>query len=242
MTTLFISDLHLTPSRPDITDCFFSFLQNEAINADALYILGDLFEFWVGDDDNNAFNQQIKAALKQLTESGVPCFFVQGNRDFLVGRHFEKETGVKLLPDVCKIDLYGRPAIILHGDTLCTDDHKYQAYRKKVHMPWLQFLYNRLPLKIKLKIVSRVQNDIGEEKKSKSLDIMDVNQTEVIDEMDRYSVDLMIHGHTHRPDIHQFSSDTGEKTRVVLGDWYQQGSVLVFSESSFHLETRDFNR
>ncbi|WCE30707.1 UDP-2,3-diacylglucosamine diphosphatase [Vibrio sp. SCSIO 43137] len=242
MTTLFISDLHLTPSRPDITDCFFSFLHNEAINADALYILGDLFEFWVGDDDNNAFNQQIKAALKQLTGSGVPCFFVQGNRDFLVGRRFEKETGVKLLPDVCKIDLYGRQAIILHGDTLCTDDHKYQAYRKKVHLPWLQFLYNRLPLSIKLKIVSRVQNDIAEEKKSKNLDIMDVNQSEVVDEMNRYSVDLMIHGHTHRPDIHHFESGTGDKTRIVLGDWYQQGSVLVFSQSSFQLETRDFNR
>lgn len=240
MTTLFISDLHLTPSRPDITDCFFTFMENEAINADALYVLGDLFEFWIGDDDNSPFNKSIKSAFKQLTDKGVPCFFIQGNRDFLIGKRFASDTGVTLLDEVSKIDLYGRSAVVLHGDTLCIDDHKYQAYREKVHLPWLQFVYNRLPLFIKKKIVSKVQNDIGADKKQKSLEIMDVNRGEVESVMTTYNVDLMIHGHTHRPNIHTFLTNTGEKTRIVLGDWYQHGSVLSWSEDSFKLETRSF--
>lgn len=236
MTTLFISDLHLTPSRPDITDCFFSFMENEAPHADALYVLGDLFEFWVGDDDDNDFNQSIKRAFKILASKGVSCYFIQGNRDFLVGQRFSKETNMTLLPEVSKIDLYGQSAVILHGDTLCIDDHKYQAYRKKVHLPWLQFIYNLLPLNIKKKIVSKVQSDIGEDKKHKTWDIMDVNQQEVEQVMESNQVELMIHGHTHRPNIHRFDTESGQKTRIVLGDWYKQGSVLSFSDGSFELK------
>ena len=240
MTTLFISDLHLTPSRPDITECFLHFMQNEAINADALYVLGHLFEFWIGDDDNSPFNQSIKAAFKQLSQSGVPCFFIQGNRDFLIGKRFEKETGMTLLNETSVIDLYGQKAVILHGDTLCTDDHKYQTYREKVHQPWLQFVYKSLPLFVKKKIVSKVQSDISVDKQQKSLDIMDVNQAEVERVMLQHGTNLMIHGHTHRPDIHHFSTDIGNNTRIVLGDWYKHGSVLSYSEDSFELESRDF--
>lgn len=241
MTTLFISDLHLSPSRPDISECFFSFMENDAIHADALYVLGDLFEFWIGDDDNSPFNQSIKTAFKKLANSGVPCYFIQGNRDFLIGKRFATESAMTLLPEVSIIDLYGHKAVIMHGDTLCIDDHKYQAYREKVHLPWLQFLYNRLPLFVKKKIVSKIQSDIGEEKKEKSLEIMDVNQQEVERVMDHYNVDLMIHGHTHRPDIHHFSTSSGEKQRVVLGDWYQQGSILSFSSAdSYQLKSKEF--
>lgn len=139
MRTLFISDLHLTPDREDITSAFESFMRKDAKDADAVYILGDLFEFWVGDDDDTPFNVKILEIIKDLVESGVPCFFVQGNRDFLVGQRFTERTGATLLGDETLIDLYGRPTLIMHGDTLCTDDVKYQEFRAKVHQKWLQW-------------------------------------------------------------------------------------------------------
>lgn len=235
MTILFISDLHLTPSRPEITESFVNFMATEAIHADALYVLGDLFEFWIGDDDDSDFSLTIKTQFKTLVKSGVPCFFIQGNRDFLVGKRFEKETGMTLLDEVSVVDLYGKRAVILHGDTLCTDDIKYQAYREKVHQPWLQWTYNRLPLFIKKKIVSKVQSDIGEEKKEKSLDIMDVNQNAVEAVLHSHNADLMIHGHTHRPNTHHFSMEGKHCTRIVLGDWYAQSSILVYQKDAYKL-------
>ncbi len=241
MTTLFISDLHLTPSRTDITDCFVRFMREEASKADALYVLGDLFEFWIGDDDNSPFSATIKTEFRTLTDHGVPCYFIHGNRDFLIGRRFSKETGVILLEEVSVIDLYGTPAVILHGDTLCTDDHNYQAFRKKVHQPWLQWVFNRLPLFIKKKLVAKIQQDIGKDKKAKSLDIMDVNPSEVEKVLQENHSHLMIHGHTHKPDIHPISTTKGEMTRIVLGDWYEQGSVLVWHKDQYTLEQRAFS-
>ncbi|MGF1755476.1 UDP-2,3-diacylglucosamine diphosphatase, partial [Vibrio makurazakiensis] len=138
MKTYFISDLHLTPARQDITQCFLDFMRNEAIDADAVYVLGDLFEFWVGDDDNSDFANSVRSVFKSLTSSGIPCYFTQGNRDFLVGKKFAKQTGITLLDEVSTIDIYGKQAVVLHGDTLCTDDVKYLAFREKVHQPWLQ--------------------------------------------------------------------------------------------------------
>ena len=241
MTTLFISDLHLTPSRPDITKSFKQFMATQAINADALYVLGDLFEFWVGDDDRSDFNQSIKNEFKTLTQAGIPCYFIRGNRDFLVGKRFEQETGMQILDDVTLIDLYGQKAVILHGDTLCTDDVKYQAYREKVHQPWLQWVYNRLPLFIKKKIVSKVQSDIGQDKQEKSLDIMDVNQQEVESVLEQYQCNLMIHGHTHRPNIHHFNIEGQNRcTRIVLGDWYAQSSILKLDKTSFSFENETY--
>ena len=236
MTTLFISDLHLTPSRPDITESFTTFMTTQAVKADALYVLGDLFEFWIGDDDDSDFSSAIKTLFKTLVNSGVPCFFIQGNRDFLIGKRFEKETGMTLLDEVCTIDLYGERVVILHGDTLCTDDVKYQAYREKIHQPWLQWVYNRLPLFVKKKIVSKVQSDIGEEKKEKSLEIMDVNQNAVEAVLKQFGTNLMIHGHTHRPDIHKFSVEGSKYTRIVLGDWYTQSSILSFEKDAYSLQ------
>lgn len=241
MTTLFISDLHLTPSRPDITECFVTFMRTEAPKADALYVLGDLFEFWVGDDDKTPFANQIRTEFKALTDSGVRVFFIQGNRDFLLGKRFCKQTRITLLDDVCTIDLYGKKAVILHGDTLCTDDVDYQKFRKTVHQPWLQWVFNHIPWFIKKKIVAKVQSDIRDDKSNKSLDIMDVNQSEVENVMSQYCVDLMIHGHTHRPDTHHFDVNGVKKTRIVLGDWYTQGSVLQVNSDGFLLETRPFN-
>jgi UDP-2,3-diacylglucosamine hydrolase len=241
MTTLFISDLHLTPSRTDITECFIRFMREEAAKADALYVLGDLFEFWIGDDDNSRFSRSIKNEFKALTDSGVPCYFIHGNRDFLVGKRFSKETGVVLLDEVAVIDLYGTKAVVLHGDTLCTDDHSYQAYRKKVHQPWLQWIFNRMPMFIKKKIVAKVQQDIGQDKQKKSLEIMDVNQSEVENVLSQTKTSIMIHGHTHRPNVHRINALGKKKTRIVLGDWYEQGSVLVWQKDQFNLETRNFS-
>ncbi len=151
MTILFISDLHLSAERTDITDCFLTFMKKETKGIDALYVLGDLFEMWIGDDDDSPFHQQIKSAFKQLTDSGVPCYFIHGNRDFLVGKRFSLETGVQLLPEHTVIDLYGKPTLILHGDTLCTLDDDYQRYRKKVHNRFIQWLFFRLPLSYRQK-------------------------------------------------------------------------------------------
>jgi len=216
-------------------------MRTEAINADALYVLGDLFDFWIGDDDKSEFANQIRAEFKRLTDSGVPCFFTKGNRDFLVGKRFAKQTGVELLGDETVIDLYGRKAVVLHGDTLCTEDTQYLAFRAKVNQPWLQWVFNRLPMSVKTPIVRKVQTDARDNKKSKSLMIMDVTQSEVERVMIDHQVDLMIHGHTHRPDMHTFSLNDQPMTRIVLGDWYEQGSILCFDANNYSLQARPFS-
>ncbi|MFA0085828.1 UDP-2,3-diacylglucosamine diphosphatase [Vibrio sp. 10N.261.51.F12] len=240
MTTLFISDLHLSPSLPDTTECFIQFMRNEATHADALYVLGDLFEFWIGDDDPSDFAHTIRDEFKTLTSSGIPCYFLQGNRDFLLGKRFCRDTGITLLNEQTVIDLYGQRAVVMHGDTLCTDDVKYLAYRAKVNQPWLQWLFNRLPFFTRRRIVNKIQGDIKEEKIGKSLDIMDVTQHEVEVVMQAENVKLMIHGHTHRPNIHTFDIEGEEYTRIVLGDWYTQGSVLVCTPGKQELQIRHF--
>ncbi|WP_428772796.1 UDP-2,3-diacylglucosamine diphosphatase [Vibrio sp.] len=240
MTTLFIADLHLTPDSPQITDCFVRFMREEAVHADALYVLGDLFEFWIGDDDSSPFATQILAEFRRLTQAGVACYFTRGNRDFLVGKRFAQKTGVTLLGDETVIDLYGRKAVVLHGDTLCTRDVKYLEFRAKVNQPWLQWLFNHLPFFIRRRIVANVQSQIKDVKQGKSLDIMDVTPPEVDLVLDRHKVDWMIHGHTHRPAVHDTAGEIPGRTRVVLGDWYQQGSVLVVTPDGFELQQRPF--
>lgn len=217
-------------------------MKNEAVEADALYVLGDLFEFWIGDDDTSDFAQSIRQAFVDLVAHGVPCYFTQGNRDFLVGKRFAKQTGVQLLEEVEVIDIYGQKAVVLHGDTLCTEDVKYLAFREKVHQPWLQWIFNRIPFFIKKKIVAKVQSDIKDDKQTKSLDIMDVTQSEVEKVMKDNQVDLMIHGHTHRPNVHRFKNAENQvQTRIVLGDWYTQGSVLVVKPDGLELQSRQFS-
>lgn len=240
MATLFISDLHLSPDLPKTTDCFVRFMRQEAITADALYVLGDLFEFWIGDDDPSEFAQQIRDEFRALTAQGVPCYIIQGNRDFLLGRGFCKQTGVTLLNEHTVIDLYGQPALIMHGDTLCIEDVKYQQFRKKVHSPWIQRLFKALPFFVRKRIVQRVQTDIRQHKGNKSLDIMDVTQSEVEKVMTDANVTLLIHGHTHRPNIHEFSTNGHPMQRIVLGDWYHQGSVLICDPGQRDLQVRNF--
>ena len=240
MTTLFISDLHLSAERTDITDCFLTFMKEETTGIDALYVLGDLFEMWIGDDDDSPFHQQIKSAFRQLTDSGVPCYFIHGNRDFLVGKRFSRETGVKLLPEHSVIDLYGTPTLILHGDTLCTLDEEYQRYRKKVHNRFIQWLFFRLPLSYRQKIGNKMRSNSSMTNQEKAQDVMDVTPDEVEKIMAQYQVTAMIHGHTHRPAIHHLNVGSLLASRTVLGDWYDHGSVLVCTPDGCQLETRDF--
>ena len=243
MTTLFISDLHLDAARPAITAQFLDFLAGEARQADALYILGDLFEAWVGDDDPSEPGAGVAAALRALAASGVPVAFIRGNRDFLLGEGFARAAGLRILADPSVIDLYGRPTLLLHGDLLCSDDTAYQQFRAQTRDPrWLaQFLAQPLAARLAFAAQAR-QASHGRQQAMKHDDraafetVTDVTPATVVDTFARYGIDLMIHGHTHRPAIHALPVGGHECRRIVLGDWYEQGSVLrVRRDGSFAL-------
>ncbi|EOA4403394.1 UDP-2,3-diacylglucosamine diphosphatase [Citrobacter amalonaticus] len=235
MTTLFIADLHLCTEEPAITAGFLRFLAGEARQADALYILGDLFEAWIGDDDPNPLHREIATAIKAVVDSGVPCFFIHGNRDFLIGKRFTCESGMTLLPEEKVLNLYGRRVLILHGDTLCTDDAGYQAFRAKVHQRWLQTLFLALPLCIRKRVAARMRADSKAANRSKSLEIMDVNPHAVIAEMEKHHVQWLIHGHTHRPDVHPLTANGEPAFRVVLGAWHTEGSMVKVTPDDVEL-------
>ena len=241
MTTLFISDLHLDASRPEITALFLGFLQGEARKADALYILGDLFEAWVGDDDPCEVGATVAKGLRQLSDAGVPVYFMRGNRDFLVGRRFAERSGVRILPDPAVIVLHGKPALLMHGDLLCTADTAYQAFRTQTRNPaWQQqFLSQKLDARLAFAAQARAaskshqENMRGDGSNARFASITDVSPDTVAETFARFGIDTMIHGHTHRPHIHR----SGENTRIVLGDWYEQGSVLRVDAGVFALDT-----
>ncbi len=235
MTTLFIADLHLCTEEPAITAGFLRFLAGDARKADALYILGDLFEAWIGDDDPNPLHREMAAAIKALTDSGVPCFFIHGNRDFLIGKRFARESGMTLLPQEKVLNLYGRNVLIMHGDTLCTDDTGYQAFRAKVHQPWLQKLFLSLPLFIRQRIAAKMRANSKAANSSKSLEIMDVNPQAVIAEMEKHQVQWLIHGHTHRPAVHELTANAQPAFRVVLGAWHTEGSMIKVTPDDVEL-------
>jgi UDP-2,3-diacylglucosamine hydrolase len=237
--TYFISDLHLSADRQDISECLFRFLKNEAVDADALYILGDLFEVWIGDDDISPFSESVASALKALS-TAVPVFFIHGNRDFAIRQAFAERAGMTILPEQYVIDLYGRPALLMHGDELCTRDIEYQKFRKKSRSWWWPRLMLMLPLKTRQKIAKNGRETSKNNQKQLTADIMDVTQSEVELAMQRHHVDLLIHGHTHRPAVHKFSLDDKKMTRIVLGDWYDQGSILIASPENLALENRIF--
>ncbi|EIQ77457.1 UDP-2,3-diacylglucosamine hydrolase [Shigella flexneri 1235-66] len=235
MATLFIADLHLCTEEPAITAGFLRFLADDARKADALYILGDLFEAWIGDDDPNPLHREMAAAIKALTDSGVPCFFIHGNRDFLIGKRFARESGMTLLPQEKVLNLYGRNVLIMHGDTLCTDDTGYQAFRAKVHQPWLQKLFLSLPLFIRQRIAAKMRAGSKAANSSKSLEIMDVNPQAVINEMEKHQVQWLIHGHTHRPAVHELTANAQPAFRVVLGAWHTEGSMIKVTPDDVEL-------
>jgi len=235
--TLFIADLHLCQEEPAITAGFLHFLQREAPHCDALYILGDLFEAWIGDDDPNPLHQQVALALRALP---VPVYFIHGNRDFLIGRRFAQACGMTLLPEEQVLTLYGHRLLIMHGDTLCTDDAGYLRFRAKVHNPWIQRLFLALPLWIRKRIAARMRADSKQANQHKSQTIMDVNQEAVGATMLRQQVPLLIHGHTHRPAIHTLSLQGEPAQRAVLGAWHSRGSMIQLDASGIQLIHFDF--
>jgi UDP-2,3-diacylglucosamine hydrolase len=227
-STLFISDLHLCASRPGITAAFIEFLQNTASKVNALYILGDLFEYWAGDDDiDDTFHQQIISSFKNLSATGVKVFFMHGNRDFLIAEGFCQMAGITLLDDPTMIDLHGKKALLSHGDDLCVDDVAYQQFRIQVRDKKWQHEFLSQSLQIRKKQIEAIRARSEQEKTQKSLEIMDVNNEAVIALLRKYQPDMLIHGHTHRPNQHSIDLNERLITRWVLGDWYEQGSYLV---------------
>ncbi|MEC5318631.1 UDP-2,3-diacylglucosamine diphosphatase [Brenneria populi subsp. brevivirga] len=235
MATLFIADLHLSIHEPAITAGFLRFLRREAVHADALYILGDLFDAWIGDDDPQPLHATVADALLTLHRQGVPCYFVHGNRDFLIGKRFARRSGLTLLPAENVLDLYGHRLLILHGDTLCTDDVAYQKFRRRVHNPLIQRLFLLLPLAWRLRIAAGMRSASRQANQRKSLEIMDVNPEQVIERLRHYRVDTLIHGHTHRPAIHQIVSGNFRARRAVLGAWHHEGSMIKVTPQDIEL-------
>jgi UDP-2,3-diacylglucosamine hydrolase len=236
VSVLFISDLHLDPARPDITDQFLAFLRDEAAAAEAMYILGDLFEAWVGDDDPEPEKRRVVKALKALKIGGPPCFFMRGNRDFLTGEVFAARAGVRVLPDPSVVDLYGERVLLMHGDTLCTDDTEYQAFRRTVRDPAWQERFLAQPLAHRLAMAAQARDASRRHTGAKPAAIMDVNADAVAEALRSAGVDTLVHGHTHRPGVHTRRVDGRATTRIVLGDWYEQGSVLRWDRSGYRLD------
>ena len=225
--TLFISDLHLCPTRPSITALFERFMRDTANEAEALYILGDLFEYWAGDDDlGDRFNSHIAELLSQTAKHGVRVYIMHGNRDFLLGELFMTESGANFLPDPMKIDLYGHPTLLLHGDTLCTDDQDYLAFRAMVREPQWQANFLAKPLAARKAQIEELRRRSETEKATKAADIMDANLLAIANLLREHRYPRLIHGHTHRPARHEHRLDGMMCERWVLPDWYETGGYL----------------
>lgn len=229
---IFVADVHLCQEQPAATAGFLNFLAIQATNCDALYILGDLFEAWIGDDDPNPLHQQVAQAIAKLT---CPVYFIHGNRDFLLGENFAQRCNMTLLPDTFVLMHEGKRAVILHGDTLCTDDQGYQKYRSLVHKPWIQKIFRCLPLAWRLRIATKMRSDSQQANQFKSQAIMDVNATAVQQLVNSSQVNFMIHGHTHRPALHQIEVDETLVVRGVLGAWHEKGWIIQWDEQGLTL-------
>jgi UDP-2,3-diacylglucosamine hydrolase len=224
---IFISDLHLDESHPNMTALFLKFLTGITSAADGLYILGDFFETWIGDDNLSPFNQSIIFALKTATTKGLKIYIMHGNRDFLLGRKFMQMTGCQLLPDEYVVNLFGSPTLLMHGDTLCTSDIAYLKFRKKARCWLIQKLFLLKSLQKRLSIAARYRQASQMHIATLADDIMDVTQAEVERVMQKHKVQHLIHGHTHREAVHSFQLNHQPATRTVLGAWHTRGSALV---------------
>lgn len=220
MATLFISDLHLANSRPRVTQLFFDFLRGPARSADALYVLGDLFEYWAGDDDlDEPLNRDVAVALRELAGCGVKCYFMAGNRDFLIGGDFALRGGLALLDDPTVIDLEGTSTLLMHGDTLCTDDLAYQQFRDTVRAPAYIAQFLAQPLAVRKAQIAAIRDRSETDKETKTAQIMDVNRDAVLAAFRGHGAARLIHGHTHRPADHHYEIDGRPCSRIVLADW-----------------------
>jgi len=224
--TLFISDLHLDPERPAVAALFLGFLATRARAVDALYILGDLFEAWIGDDDESPLNLEVIQGIRMCVAAGTPVFVMHGNRDFLLGDRFAGQSRCLLLADPARIDLYGIPTLLMHGDLLCTDDTEYLAFRDRVRDSGWQTELLAKPLTVRREMAAEMRRSSREKTAGKPESIMDVNPAAVLDTMTQHAVLQLIHGHTHRPGVHALQIAGQPARRYVLGDWYDQGSML----------------
>ena len=243
MTTLFISDLHLDAERPAVTELFGAFMQGEARRADALYILGDLFEAWVGDDDPSETGAYVAACIREVADAGVPVCFIRGNRDFLLGDTFARRAGMRILPDPAVVMLYGKPAILMHGDLLCTGDTAYQAFRAQTRNTAWQAQFLSQPLAARLAFAAQAraasaahQGGMKRDNQASFETLTDVTPSAVEATLAQFGIDTLIHGHTHRPALHDLTLGDRACRRIVLGDWYEQGSVLRVEPSGMALE------
>lgn len=237
MTTLFISDLHIDAAQPAIIEQFLAFLRTEARDAAALYILGDLFESWIGDDAADAAQTAAIAGLRELTASGVPCFVMHGNRDFLLSHRFCETSGAQLLHDPLIITLYGEAVLTMHGDALCTDDHAYQRLRATVRDADWQRRFLALSIEARRALAGAARAGSQAHTAAMEHAITDVNAGSVATALRGAGTSTLLHGHTHRPGIHAFEVDGRPRTRIVLGDWYDQGSVLRWDRNGPELQS-----
>ncbi|WP_281648469.1 UDP-2,3-diacylglucosamine diphosphatase [Parendozoicomonas sp. Alg238-R29] len=234
LRSLFISDLHLTPGRPDITRAFLRFLEQDAPSAQSLYILGDFFEYWIGDDVMDEFHHQIATALKALTEKGVSIFVMHGNRDFLIGKSFCRIAGCTWLKDPTVITLGDKPVLLMHGDSLCTSDAGYIRFRKIIQNPITKFILLALPSSYRRNIARKLRENSMANAGKKPPAILDVTKGAVISEMAKHKVKTLIHGHTHRAAVHPLDNNA---QRIVLGDWDRLGWSLCHDENGFDLSS-----
>jgi UDP-2,3-diacylglucosamine hydrolase len=237
---LLISDLHLEGGRPDITRAFLDLLGGRARTAEALYILGDFFEVWIGDDAMSPFQASICQALRALSDSGTRIFLMHGNRDFMIGKAFCKAAGCTLLPDPSVVQLNGEPVLLMHGDSLCTRDEGYIRMRRYLRNPLTLWILRHLPLSTRHKLARKLRNESRSQTRMKANDIVDVTPEEVPKVMRQFGVHTLIHGHTHRPAIHKLQIGDHAGRRIVLGDWDRQGWVLEVDEHGFALGSFDF--
>jgi UDP-2,3-diacylglucosamine hydrolase len=237
VTTLFISDLHIDAARPAIIGQFLQFLEREAKNAAALYVLGDLFESWIGDDAPDSAQAAAIAGLRALTSSGVPCFVMHGNRDFLLSRQFCDMSGAQLLHDPLIVTLYGEAVLVMHGDALCTDDRAYQRLRATVRDADWQRQFLALPIESRRALAGAARAGSQAHTAAMEHAITDVNPDSVAMALRAAGTSTLLHGHTHRPAIHALEVDGRPRTRIVLGDWYDQGSVLRWDQRGPELQS-----
>lgn len=233
MATLLISDLHLQEERPDITRAFLHFLATRARQADALYILGDFFEAWVGDDGMSAYQQSIARALRELTDSGTRLYLMHGNRDFLIGKQFCRETGAELLIDPCLVTLEGKRVLLMHGDSLCTQDLAYMKLRRWLRHPLTLFILRHLPLSTRFKLARKLRSESKAQTRMKAAEIIDVTPELIPQVLAQHGVTTLIHGHTHRPATHDLRVNGQPARRIVLGDWDACGWALQIDENGF---------
>ncbi len=225
--TFFVADLHLTDERPLATARFFRFLEDEVSGADALYILGDLFEAWTGDDHDEAVASATARRLKALADTGTPVYFMHGNRDFMLAERYAEKSGMTLCTDPARIDLYGTPTLLMHGDTLCTDDVAYQSFRRRVRHPLTLALLRRLPFAWRHRLARQARAGSESAKAGKAAAIMDVNGTEVERVLREHRVSRLIHGHTHRPAQHLHTVEGQDAERWVVPDWYARWGYVA---------------